>query len=261
MNVLGSVINIGRKSFGNLFSGANRAITSKPNLQTDTFCHTAPILTGLFKTSPEKVPELVVMPNVRPDFATRIQECICEFPLKWLEKFKKENYKIIISPTFKDAYRHERVIDPIIETAEKENPFGTLGVTYWAKKGKRFFVFCDKPPYSDKATKNTVFHELSHSIVNSLNLENNREIVNAISKDLNRMDADKTLETLPLMERYLFLNYMASKNPNIAREIIADTYASTKGFGAYGSPAEASEKKPIPFCELFSHLNRKIKNL
>lgn len=209
----------------------------------------------------DNTPEINILQNVRESYVSIVKNTIREFPQNWIEKFKQEGYKIIISRTLKEAYNAEKIIDKNIEKAERENPFGTLGVTYWSKFGKKFFVFCDKPPYSDKAIKNIVFHEFSHGVVNSLNLDLNKSIKKFIKNDLKNIKKNKILNSLSSSENQLISHFLFREKEIPVREIIADTHAWQKGAGLYGSGLYTGKYNPNLMKTLFPELNNFLQNI
>lgn len=216
---------------------------------------------GLFKTSPNNVPRIEILPNVSDDFVSRATKQINEFSSDWLKKFKNANYKIILSPTYSDAYKSQQVFDPAVEYFEKQNPKGTLGVTYCEGKfGRNFFVFCDKPPYSDKFMKSIVNHELSHGVENILGLDKNKQVLELIQKDINAIIQEHKLDKLNSSERQMVSHYFFNKNAHLPiDEIIADTYAWNKGAGCYGSGLVMGIVNPDLIKNLFPNLSRYLK--
>ena len=150
---------------------------------------------GLFKTSPQLVPQIKILTGISDNFISKITRQISCFSQEWLTKFKQNNYKIILTPSFKKAYAAEGIFDPIVEQAERINPKGTLGVTYSeGYYGKNFFAFCDKPPYSDAFMEGIVNHELSHGVVNIAGLDKNPKVIGIIKKDIELMIKDHKLD-------------------------------------------------------------------
>ena len=218
---------------------------------------------GLFKTAPNVVPKLEILPGVSDNFISKVTKQISEFSPDWLKKFKNENYKIILSPTFQKAYKSQKVFDPTIEFFEKQNPKGTLGVTYSEGKfGKNFFVFCDKPPYSNIYMKNIINHELSHGVINVAELDKSQKTFELIKKDIDLIIKEQKLDKLSPTERKMISNYFFNKNAYLPiDEITADTYAWNKGGGCYGSGLVMGVKNPNLMKTLFPNLSRYLKTV
>jgi hypothetical protein len=217
-----------------------------------------------FQRTSKVMPEIEVLDGVSKDFVSRITKQIGEFPQKWLTKLKNESYQTVLSPTFIDAYTKKRVFDSDIFAAEFHNPKGTLGVTYADYSGdKNFFVFCDKPPYSDKYMSGVVNHELSHGVVNVLGLDKNAEYLKAIQKDVELIAKNRKLDKLTETERLLVSHYFFNQNASFPiDEIIADCIAwQQKGGGCYGSGLVLDVKNPNLIPNLFPTLSAKVKNL
>ena len=253
-----------------LYTGAK--FTAQPkyrianSLQTDVFQKSNLSfkgVQGLFKTAPELMPKLEILPNVSDNFVTKITRQISEFSPEWLKKFKTENYKIILSPTFSDAYKSQRVFDPAVEYFERMNPIGTLGVTYSEGKfGKNFFVFCDKPPFSNLYMPSIVNHELSHGIVNISGVDKSPKTLEMIKKDVELMIRKKKLDSLTPDERTMISHYFFNKNAYLpVDELATDVYAWNKGGGVYGSGLILDVNNPNLMTELFPNLSGYLKNI
>lgn len=223
---------------------ANFSVSTKPCVQCtpkDVFVSSCKPsfrgVSGLFKEAPNDVPKLEVLQNVSPDFVSRVTEQISKFPKDWLHKFKERGFKIILAPTFYDAYKSQGVYDSTVEAFEGQNPKGTLGVTYTeGKGGKNFFVFADKPPYSDRYMTGIVNHELSHGVVELLELDKNPYVLKSIQRDVNSIIENKKFDNMTPKERHLASHYFFGNGAYLPiDEIVADTYAWGKGGGCYGS--------------------------
>ena len=220
-------------------------------------------LEGLFKKTPNLVPSVEIMPRVNNDFISRATVQISRFPSRWLRRFKDENYKIILSPTLVDAYKSQRVFAPNIIRFERENPLGTLGATCSeGKAGKNFFVFCDKPPYSDIYMRGIVNHELSHGVVNITGFDKSQTAHALIRKDVEQILNEHKLDGLSRDERLLVSHYFFNPNAYLPKdEIIADTYAWNKGGGCYGSGLVLDVNNPSLMKNLFTNLSDYLKSL
>lgn len=239
----------------------------KNSLQTDVFQKSNQIsftsVNGVFKLVPELAPKLEILPNVSEDFVTRITKQISEFSPEWLKKFRQEGYKIILTPSFSDAYKSQRVFDPTIEYFEKANSKGTLGVTYSEGKfGKNFFAFCDKPPYSNRYMKGIVNHELSHGVVNISGVDKNQATLEAIKKDVNTLIKNRKLDKLTSDERLMILHYFFNKNAYLPiDELAADVCAWNNGGGCYGSGLVLDINNPKLMLDLFPNLSQYLKSI
>ncbi len=218
---------------------------------------------GLFKKAPNLFPKIEILPGVSDDFVTKITRQISEFSPEWLKEFKNNNYKIILSPTFSDAYKSQKVFDSAIEKFEKQNPKGTLGVTYSEGKfGKNFFVFCDKPPYSNIFMRNITNHELSHGVVNIKELDKNNQTLKAIKKDVDLIIKERKLDKLTAAERQMISYYFFNPYAHLPiDEIIADVYAWNQGGGCYGSGLVMNVKNPDLMKNIFPNLSEYLKTV
>ena len=243
----------------------NLTFSKKNTAQTDVFQKSNNIsftgIQGLFKTKANNIPQIEILPRVSDDFISRITKQINEFSPQWLNKFKNHNYKIILAPSFADAYKSQGVFDPNIEYFEKINPKGTLGVTYSKGRfGKNFFAFCDKPPYSDIFMKSIVNHELSHGIVNISGLDKDRKTLELIKKDVELIIKDRKLDKLEPNERKLVSHYFFNNQAYLPiDEIIADVCAWNKGSGCYGSGLVLNVQNPNLMTSLFPNLSDYLK--
>lgn len=242
------------------------AYTTKP-LKSDVFESSRKIsfkgLEGLFKTSSNLVPKIEILPKVSDDFVSKVKKQINEFSAEWLEKFRSNNYKIILSPNFDTAYKSQGVFDPIIEFFEKQNPKGTLGVTYSEGRfGKNFFVFCDKPPYSNMFMPNIVNHELSHGVINITELDKSNKTLELLKKDVELIIKKRKLDKLSPIERQMVSHYFFNKNAYLPiDEITADVYAWNKGHGCYGSGLIMGIENPNLMKNLFPNLSEYLKSI
>ncbi len=241
------------------------------NLKADTFQRSNSVSDNLsfhgfqflFKKSQNLIPKIEVLPKVRDDYASRVTKQINNFSPQWLKKFKDENYKIIISPTLSEAYKSQKVFDPMVEFFEKTNPKGTLGVTYSEGiSGKNFFVFCDKAPYSDMYLPSVVNHELSHGIVNISGTDKNPKTFEMIKKDIESILNNKKLDKLSKEEKRMISHYFFNKNAYLPiDEIAADVIAWNNGGGAYGSGLVLDIINPNLMKELFPNLSEYLKTI
>ena len=217
---------------------------------------------GLFKTNPTLVPRVVVLPGVSDEFVTKITKQISEFSADWLLKLKKNNYKIILSPTYSEAYRYQGVIDPIVEAAEKKNPKGTLAVTYTDGVIKNFFVFCDKPPYSNDYMPEIVNHELSHGVVNVAGLNNDKKVIGELKRDVELIMQEQKMDKLTPAENAMVTHCFFNPNAHLPiDEILSDVYAWNKGRGCYGSGLVMGVKNPNLMGTLFPNLSECLKTV
>ena len=245
----------------------NMSVYTTQPLKSDVFESSRKIsfkgLEGLFKTSPNLVPKIEILPKVSDDFVSKATRQISEFSAEWLKKFRSNNYKVILSPNFSNAYKSQGVFDPTIEFFEKQNPKGTLGVTYsqgWF--GKNFFVFCDKPPYSNMFMPNIVNHELSHGVVNIAGLDKSNKILELIKKDVELIIKERKLDKLSPIERQMVSHYFFNKNAYLPiDEIAADVYAWNKGKGCYGSGLVMDIQNPNLMKNLFPNLSEYLKSV
>lgn len=215
---------------------------------------------NLFNKSSDLIPEVKILPGVNNDFVSKTIKQINEFSQEWLKKFKNNNYKIILSPTLSDAYESQKVFDQEVKKIEKINPKGILSATY--SGNKNFFVFCDKPPYSDKFSREIVNHELSHGVVNISGLDNNQQILELIKKDVDLMIKERKLEKLSSKEREMISHYFFNKEAHLPiDDIIADVYAWNKGAGCYGSGLVMDVTNPKLMTDLFPNLSNKLKTI
>ena len=207
--------------------------------------------------------KLEVLPGVSQEFISMVTDEISAFPKEWLHKFKDKGFKIIIAPTFKEAYASQNVFDPTIEFFEKKNPLGTLGVTYTEGEfGKNFFVFADKPPYSNKFVDAIVPHELSHGVVSVTKLDKNEKVLKLIKNDIDLIIKQNKLHKLTPQERKLISHYFFSKTAYLPLdEIIADVYAWNKSKGCYGSGLVLGVQNPNLMKELFPSLSEYLNSL
>lgn len=237
------------------------------NLQTDVFQRSNSIsfngIQGLFKKTPNLVPPIEVLPKVSDDFVSRATKQISKFPPEWLKKFRDEGYKIILAPTFSDAYKSQRVFDPAVEYFERTNPKGTLGVTYSEGKfGKNFFVFCDKPPYSNRYMSSIVNHELSHGIVNVSEVDKSKKTLEMIKKDVELIIKHKKLDTLTPNERRMISHYFFNPNAYLPiDELAADVCAWNMGGGVYGAGLVLDVNNPKLMTGLFPNLSDYLKTI
>ena len=72
-----------------------------------------------FKTSPKPIPPIEILPDVSDSFAAKAIRQISEFPPKWLNEFKNNGCKIILSPSLNLAYKSQGVCDVTAKTLEK----------------------------------------------------------------------------------------------------------------------------------------------
>lgn len=188
---------------------------------------------------------------------------ISEFSGEWLKKFRRNNYKIILSPNFSNAYKSQGVFDPTIEFFEKQNPVGTLGVTYSRSlRGKNFFVFCDKTPYSNMFMQNIVNHELSHGVVNIAELDKSSKTLELIKNDIELIIKERKFDRLSPAERQMVSHYFFNKNAYLPiDEIAADVYAWNKGQGCYGSGLVMGIQNPNLMKNLFHNLSKYLKSV
>ena len=218
---------------------------------------------SLFKKNPSSIPPIEVLPEVSDDFVSKITKLISNFPPEWLNKFRNENYKIILAPTFSSAYKSQGVFDPAAEYFERVNPKGTLGVTYSeGKSGKNFFVFCEKPPYSDSYMSSIVKHELSHGIVNISGVDKNPKTLEMIKKDVELIIKNKKLDRLTPNERRMISYYFFNKNAYLPiDELAADVCAWNNGGGIYGSGLILEIYNPKLMIDLFPNLSGYLKSI
>lgn len=203
--------------------------------------------------------DFVILDGVRKEFVEKIKSSVDLFPRKLQNILKDNGYKVYISPNCKKAYKAENVVDKVVENAEKANPLGTLGVTYREQNGsKNFFVFCDKPPYCDLYTKNIVFHEFSHGIVNSLGLNNNSLVKNAINNDIKSFMNKQTFGELTPNERKLINHLLFKSNKIPLNEILAESVAWGNGCGVYGCGLVYGVKNPKLINTLFPNLSKQL---
>ncbi len=234
----------------------------------DTFEKTNSIAftSGIYKDFEHKnplLPELKVLDGVDKAFAERLTKHINDFPPKWLNLLSKKGYKVIAAPSLLDAYISEKVFDPFVLKTEIQNPKGTLGVTYDnGAKGKKFFVFCDKPPYSDDYLKNIVNHEFSHGIVNSLGLDKNKQVIEILKQDVDEIKKRKKFQDLSKEELKMVSYYFFNPKAHLpADEILADLLAWNNGGGCYGSGFIMGVKNPDIMKTLFPKLNSFLSQL
>lgn len=239
----------------------------KNRLQTDVFYKSNDIsfkgIQGLFKRTSDSLPQIEVLPRVNVDFASRITKQISKFPAEWLRRFKNNNYRIILTPNFSEAYKSQKVFDPNIENFEMVNPQGTLGITYSEGRfGKNFFAFCDKPPYSDIYMESIVNHELSHGIVNILGLDKNPKILELLKKDVELIIKDRKLDELNPNERRLISHYFFNNQAYLPiDEIVADVLAWNKSAGCYGSGLVMGINNPNLMKNLFPNLSNYLRTI
>ncbi len=241
------------------------------NLQTDIFQRSNSAsnslsfkgIQGLFKKAPNLVPQIEILPKVSDDFVSNTTKQISKFSQEWLKKFKTEGYKIILTPTFSDAYKSQGVLDPVVEYFEKTNPKGTLGVTYSEGKfGKNFFAFCDKPPYSNRYMPSIINHELSHGIVNISKVDKDQKTLEIIKKDVELIIKERKLDKLSPNERMMISHYFFNKNAYLpVDELAADVYAWNKGGGVYGSGLVLDVNNPNLMTKLFPNLSKYLNTI
>lgn len=203
----------------------------------------------------ESFPKLEILPDVSEDFISKITSQINGFSPYWLQKFRQEGYKIILAPTLCDAYKKEKVFDKSIELFEANNKEGTLGMTYHSKKGKKFFVFCDKPQALDEYIPSIVNHELSHGVVNILGIDKDKKTLEAIKKDIEGIIKGRKLDKLTRKERALISRYFFNQKAHLPiDEITADICAWNFGKGLYGSGLIYGVSNPNLMTDLFPNL-------
>ena len=256
---------------GTKFNNIQSKYKTANNLQTDVFQRRVSSsnslsfkgIQGLFRKTPNLVPQIEVLPKVSNDFVSSVTKQISEFSPEWLKKFKAEGYKIILAPTFSEAYKSQGVFDPMVEYFERTNPKGTLGVTYSEGKfGKNFFAFCDKPPYSNRYMPSIVNHELSHGIVNISGVDKDQKTLEMIKKDVELIIKSRKLDKLSPNERMMISHYFFNKNAYLpVDELAADVCAWNKGGGVYGSGLVLDVNKPNLMPELFPNLSRYLKTI
>lgn len=249
------------------YKKTNCNLKSVDNFQSDIFQKNNSVSfkggQGLFKTAPNLVSQIEVLPKVSDDFVSRVTKQISEFSPEWLKRFKNNNYKIILTPSFSDAYKSQRIFDPTIEYFEKVNPKGTLGITYSEGRfGKNFFAFCDKPPYSDMYMREIVNHELSHGVVNITELDKTPKAIELVKKDVELIIKDRKLDKLEPKERQMLSYYFFNQGAHLPiDEIIADVYAWNKGAGCYGSGLVMGINNPNLMKNLFPNLSNYLRTI
>ena len=212
-----------------------------------------------------KLPEVDILKGVSKSYSEKVMKTIKSFPKKWLNEFRKNGYKIILSPTLEDAYKKEGIVDNVMHKLESENPQGTLGSVYDSidkRNSNRFFVFCDKPPYSNRFMKNIINHELCHGVADIQKLSSNPQVLSLIQKDCKTIVEDDKLYKLTFPERRLINYHFFDKNAYLPiEEIIADTYAWIIGEGIYGSELTLPDKNPNLMKTLFPSLHEYLLNI
>lgn len=200
-------------------------------------------------------PKIEVLADVKEDFISKVTNQIKGFSPYWLQKFKQEGYKIILAPTISGAYKKEGVFDKSIELFEANNIEGTLGMTYANKKGKKFFVFCDKPLATDEFIPSIVNHELSHGVINILGIDKDKKTLETIKKDIRGIVQERKLDKLTPEERALVSRYFFKQNAHLPLdEISADICAWSFNKGLYGSGLIYGVNNPNLMIDLFPNL-------
>lgn len=218
----------------------------------------------IFVSRYSHLPQITTLEGVSKDFAANIEQVIKQFPAKWLKRFKEEGYEIFLSKTINDGYKHKNLFDPKIMMFEAQNPKGLLGVTYRAGiGGTNFFVFADKPPFSNMFMKGIVNHEFSHGIVDILGLDKNPQFIGAIQKDMHIAINSKKFDRLSQNERILLAHYFFNQKAYLPiDEILADTIAwQQKGGGVYGSGLILGVDNPALIPDIFANLSNLVKHL
>lgn len=232
-----------------------------PNRSADVFERT-------IKNSPIKeikgIP-VEIVGDVSQDFIKKISKQIDNFPQRWLDLFKENDYKIVLSKNITDAYKAKGVRSSLVKQSEKINPNGLLGVTHHNEQSRlfNFFCFCDKPPLSDIYMQNIVNHEFGHGLCNIKKLDSDLNFRQALIDDLGEIQTQKKLDSLSESERKLVSHYFFNKKAYLSvDEIIADLFAwQQKGGGCYGTTLilDKENKNLMPY--LFPNLNEAISNL
>lgn len=206
-----------------------------------------------------------IVGDVSQDFIKNISKQIDGFPQRWLDLFRENNYKIVLSKNMTDAYKAKGVHSSIVEQTEKRNPQGTLGITYNNIQNRlfNFFCFCDKPPLSDIYMQNIVNHEFGHGVCNIKKLDSDSKFKKALIDDLREIQTQKKLDSLNESERKIVSHYFFNEKAYLpVDEIIADLFAwQQKGGGCYGSTLilDKENKNLMPY--LFPNLNKAISRL
>ncbi len=262
---ISAIQNINRQTY--TINKSNSPVYAKPQLKTDVFEKNSNIafkgVEGLFKKAPNFVPRLEILPKVSEEFITKVTKQISEFSPEWLEKFKNNNYKIILSPTISDAYKSQNIFDLTAELFEKQNPKGSLAATYTQGRfGKNFFVFCDKAPDSNLYTQAIVNHELSHGVINITELDKTKKTIELLKKHVGSIIKERKLDKLTPDEREMVSHYFFNKNAYLPiDEILADLYAWNKGQGCYGSEVILGIKNPNLMKNLFPNTSEFLKTI
>lgn len=217
---------------------------------------TIPVKNGsLLASNPNTSLGFEVLSDVDEAFISKIRKQVNSFSPYWLQRFKQEGYKIILAPTLESAYKKEGVFDKSIRSFEAKNQKGTLGMTYANSKGKKFFVFCDKPMAEDKYIPSIVNHELSHGIVNILGIDKDKNALEAIKKDVAEIVQGKKLDKLTPEERTLVSRYFFNQSAHLPLdELSADICAWNFDKGIYGSGLIYGVDNPDLMTGLFPNL-------
>lgn len=219
-------------------------------------------ITDIFAKRAPQTLDIEALPGIKKSFVQRVKNDIAYFPNEWLKKFKENGYKVVIAPSLKEGYASQKIFDPIIEYIEKNNPMGTLALTYSeGKAGKNFFVFTNKLSSPEKYLKGIVNHELSHGVVEFNKLSQDPEILSLIRHDVKKSLAENLFDTLSQDELRLVNDYFfGNKAKSAIAEIIADTYAWAKtNNGFYGSGCVYDVNNPQLMQILFPSLSQYFK--
>lgn len=195
--------------------------------------------------------------EISPSFYSEISSILQSFPKKWLDLFKQNNYKIILTDDMK------KIIDENnIQTGNTKHPSTTMGLTYTNSKTNQNF-FCFNSQMNPKFIRNVVNHEFGHGVCNIKKLYNSPVIKSELSKDIASIIKERKLDKLTAEERQLLSNYFFNKKANMpVDEIVADLFAySQTGGGCYGSELMLSKEHPNLMPTLFPNLYQQIKTL
>jgi hypothetical protein len=193
-----------------------------------------------------------------------------QYPANLRNIVQKDGYLLIFSPTLAAAYQDQGVYDPLVSVAEKQNPVGTLGVTYVDDHDPslKFIVLADKPdlapggqPYSRLLLDKTINHEVSHAVVNATGLDKDGEILKLLQQDVDDINRQNKLKQLSPNEQHIAMFYFfGPQAANPVDEILADSIAwQCPGGGMYGGKSILNVDNPNLMKTLFPRVTEKIR--
>lgn len=191
-----------------------------------------------------------VSEQVQKDFTKKIKS----FPKKWLQLFKENNYKIVLTDNIEKICREYNILKN-----KTISPTNVFGLTYTDGKNRNFFIFSGKTP-SEHIGK-VVNHEFGHGICNINHLDSDSEYRELLSSDVSGIISNRKLDKLSVEERACLSHYFFNSKASLpVDEIIADLIAwNQPDGGCYGSGLiqnnENIELMPSMFPKLFDKIS------